>query len=55
MTDEIISSNDLKVNIQSKLNYYEATKGAFLHVEEDPLFEDDTENQAIMDYLLEEH
>ena len=54
MTDEIISSNDLKVNIQSKLNYYEATKGAFLHVEADPLFEDVTENLAIMVYLLED-
>ena len=54
MTDEIISSNDLKINIQSKLNYYEATKGAFLHVEVDPLFEDVTENLAIMVYLLED-
>jgi len=54
MTDEIISSNDLKVNIQSKLNYYGATKGAFLHVEADPLFEDVTENLAIMVYLLED-
>ena len=54
MTDEIISSNDLKVNIQSKLHYYEATKGAFLHVEADPLFEDVTENLAIMVYLLED-
>ncbi len=54
MTNEIISSNDLKVNLQSELNYYEATKGAFLHVEADPLFEDVNENLAIMVYLLED-
>ena len=54
MTNEIISSNDLKVNLQSQLNYYEVTKGAFLHVEADPLFEDVTENLAIMVYLLED-
>jgi hypothetical protein len=54
MTNEIISSNDLKVNLQSELNYYQATKGAFLHVEADPLFEDVNENLAIMVYLLED-
>ena len=54
MTNEIISSNDLKVNLQSQLNYYEVTKGAFLHVEADPLFEDVSENLAIMVYLLED-
>lgn len=54
MTNEIISSNDLKVNLQSELNYYEVTKGAFLHVEADPLFEDVSENLAIMVYLLED-
>jgi hypothetical protein len=33
LTNGLLSANDLKVNIQSKLNYYDATKGAFLHTE----------------------
>ena len=33
MANNTISQNDLKVNIQSHLNYYPSTKGAFLHIE----------------------
>ena len=33
MTNDQITQNDLKVNIQSDLNYFPSTKGAFLHVE----------------------
>jgi len=37
MVSTQLNQNDLKVNIQSKLNYFEATKGAFLHVEVEKL------------------
>jgi hypothetical protein len=37
LTNGLISANNLKVNIQSKLNYYDATKGAFLHTEVEKL------------------
>ena len=33
----LISTNNLKVNIQSKVNYYPSTSGAFIHVEIDPI------------------
>lgn len=33
----IITANDLKVNIQSEVNYFPTTKGAFIHVEVDQL------------------
>jgi hypothetical protein len=54
MTDQIISNNDLKVNIQSKLNYYEATKGAYLHIEIDPKDASVISDLSIMVYLLED-
>jgi hypothetical protein len=31
----VFNENDLKVNLQSELNYYEETKGVFLHLEVD--------------------
>jgi hypothetical protein len=31
--NSLISANDLKVNIQAKLNYYDQTKGFYLHTE----------------------
>lgn len=54
MTNEIITNNDLKVNIQSVLNYYPETKGAFLHVEVDPIDESITNDLSIVVYLLED-
>jgi hypothetical protein len=54
MTDQIISANDLKVNLQSKLNYYEATKGAYLHIEIDPKDANVTSDLSVMVYLLED-
>jgi|TARA_R110000737_G_scaffold352659_1_gene399618 hypothetical protein len=36
-TDIILNANDLKVNLQSVVNYYPSTKGAFVHVEVDVL------------------
>ena len=50
----MISNNDLKINLQAKLNYYEETKGAFLHVELDPLEANVTEDLGIMVYLIED-
>ena len=54
MVNDQLSSNNLKVNIQSELNYYEETKGAFLHVELDPVDANVSENLGITVYLLED-
>ena len=54
MVNDQLSSNNLKVNIQSDLNYYEETKGAFLHVELDPVDANVAENLGITVYLLED-
>lgn len=35
LTSTILAENDLKVNIQGKVNYYDETKGFFLHTEVD--------------------
>lgn len=35
--DDLIATNDLKVNIQSAVNYYPSTRGVFLHTEVDVL------------------
>ncbi len=37
VVNNIVSTNDLKVNIQSKVNFYPSTNGAFIHIEVDPL------------------
>ncbi len=37
MTNSQLSGNNLRVNIQSKLNYYPSTKGAYLHTEVEKL------------------
>ena len=54
MVNDQLSSNNLKINIQSELNYYEETKGAFLHVELDPVDANVSENLGITVYLLED-
>lgn len=54
MVNDQLSSNNLKVNIQSELNYFEETKGAFLHVELDPIDANVAENLGITVYLLED-
>lgn len=36
-TNNIISTNDLKVNVQSVVNYFPSTSGAFIHIEVAPL------------------
>jgi hypothetical protein len=54
MVNDQLSANNLKVNIQSELNYYEQTKGAFLHVELDPIDASVAEKLGIVVYLLED-
>lgn len=34
--EEVINANDLQVNLQSKINYFDETRGLFLHTEIDP-------------------
>jgi hypothetical protein len=50
-TNALISANSLKVNIQSKLNYYEQSKGFYLHTEIENL--GTTNDLAQVVYLLE--
>ncbi|MEN9303320.1 MAG: hypothetical protein RL264_1749 [Bacteroidota bacterium] len=54
MSNAILSANELKVNIQSKLNYFPSTKGAFLHVEVEKLTTNLTNELGIVTYLLED-
>ncbi len=54
MVNDQLISNALKVNIQSKLNYYPETNGAFLHVELDPIDESITSKLGIAVYLIED-
>jgi hypothetical protein len=54
ITNAAISANVLKVNIQSKLNYYESTRGAFLHTEVEILDASLTNQLAIVVYLQED-
>ena len=54
MTSTLLSENNLKVNIQSALNYYPSTKGAFLHVEIDKIDQTLTNDLGIVTYLLED-
>jgi hypothetical protein len=54
MVTQQLSNNALKVNMQSKLNYYPATKGAFLHVEIEKLNTSITNDLAIVGYIIED-
>lgn len=54
VTNAAISANDLKVNIQSKLNYYAPTKGAFLHTEVEILDGSLASELAMVVYLQED-
>jgi hypothetical protein len=53
LTNAVISENSLKVNIQSKLNYYDATKGAFLHTEVEKL-DNALGDLGIVVYMIED-
>lgn len=54
MVNMMLSENILKVNIQSALNYYPQTKGAFLHVEVEKLDQNLTNELGIVSYLIED-
>jgi hypothetical protein len=54
MVNTMLSENVLKVNIQSKLNYYPQTKGAFLHVEVEKLDQNLSNELGIAAYLIED-
>ena len=54
MVNTMLSENVLKVNIQSKLNYYPQTKGGFLHVEVEKLDQNLSNELGIVAYLLED-
>lgn len=54
ITNTAILANVLKVNIQSKLNYYDATHGAYLHTEVDKLDASLTNDLGIVVYLQED-
>ncbi len=49
----ILTANILKVNIQSKCNYFPETRGVFLHTEVDKLISDSLELYQVV-YLLED-
>jgi hypothetical protein len=54
MLSDQLNQNSLKVNIQSALNYYPQTKGAFLHVEVQKLDQSLTNELGIVTYLIED-
>ena len=54
MVNDQLNLNNLKVNIQSNLNYYPETKGAFLHVELDPIDESVVPKLGVAVYLIED-
>ena len=50
----MLTQNNLRVNIQSHLNYYDQTKGAFLHVEVEKLDPTLTNELGIVAYIIED-
>ena len=54
MVNTMLAENTLKVNMQSALNYYPQTHGAFLHVEVEKLDQQLTNELGIVAYVLED-
>jgi hypothetical protein len=54
MVNTMLAENVLKVNMQSALNYYPQTHGAFLHVEVDKIDQQLTNELGIVAYVLED-
>jgi hypothetical protein len=54
MTSTLLTENNLRVNLQSKLNYFPSTKGAFLHVEIDKIDQTLTNDLGITGYIIED-
>ena len=53
--DELLTANDLKVNIQAQSNYYPSTNGMYLHVETEFLEDLSGGNYNLVVYVLENH
>ncbi|MFT4601194.1 MAG: hypothetical protein ACI857_001372 [Arenicella sp.] len=51
--NDLIAANDLKINIQSQINYYPSTNGLFLHTETEML-EDLGNSYNLVVYLIED-
>jgi len=54
ITSTLLTENNLRVNLQSKLNYFPSTKGAFLHVEVDKIDPSLTNDLGIVGYIIED-
>lgn len=54
MTNDALSANDLKFNLQSQFNYFDETHGGFLHVEVEQLDAGVTSDLYIAGYILED-
>lgn len=54
LTNTTLNNNILKVNMQSALNYYPQTKGAFLHVEIEKMDQSLSNELAVVTYLIED-
>jgi hypothetical protein len=54
MVNDLITQNQLKINLQSQLNYYPSTKGAYLHVEVEKVDQNLSNGLGVVVYLLED-
>ena len=54
MTNTMLSENSIKVSMQSALNYYPATKGAFLHLEIEKTDLNLTNELGVVVYIIED-
>ena len=54
LTNAMLNENDLKVNIQGQINYYDATKGAYVHVEVEKVDAGLNNDLGIVSYLIED-
>ena len=54
MTANVLADNNLKINMQSALNYYASTKGVFLHLEVEKLDATLTNDLGIVSYIIED-
>ena len=54
ITSQILSTNDLKVNIQADVNYFPSTRGVFLHTELDKIDNSLTNELRVVVYLIED-
>lgn len=52
LTNNMLTENSLKINLQSKVNYYEETRGLFVHTEAE-LLESLPNNIGIVTYFIE--